>query len=63
MKTLLIILSIIGLGLTVIPSILVFNHVISLYTHKVLMFAGTVLWFATAPFWMGKEKEQLTVNS
>ena len=59
-----IILSLIGLGLTVIPSFLVFAGVISLYENKELMFAGTVLWFITAPLWIGKkDSRQLTQES
>jgi hypothetical protein len=56
MKVLLIILSVIGLGLTIIPSILVFIQDISLESHKQLMLVGMILWFATAPFWI-KEQE------
>lgn len=64
MKTILIIISFIGLGLTIIPAILVFSGVIDLYDHKVLMFIGTILWFGTAPFWMGKkDSDQLSVNN
>jgi hypothetical protein len=56
MKVLLIIISIIGLGLTIIPSILVFMQDISLESHKQLMLIGMILWFATAPLWI-KEQE------
>lgn len=56
MKVLLIILSVIGLGLTIIPSILVFIQDISLESHKQLMLVGMILWFAAAPFWI-KEQE------
>jgi hypothetical protein len=52
MKILLKIISYAGLGLTLIPSILVFKGVIELRMHFLLMIAGLVLWFATAPFWM-----------
>jgi hypothetical protein len=55
-KILLIILSIIGLGLTIIPSILVFLQSISLESHKQFMLIGMIMWFATAPFWI-KEQE------
>lgn len=54
-KILLIIISIIGLLLTVGPAFLVFNGSINLHTHKVLMMVGTLIWFGTAPFWMGKK--------
>ncbi|SMO48939.1 hypothetical protein [Fodinibius sediminis] len=56
MKTLLVLLSIAGLALTVIPSVLVFSQGLSLETHKLLMLAGMLMWFITAPFWM-KEQE------
>lgn len=56
MKVLLIIISIIGLGLTIIPSILVFMQDLSLESHKQFMLIGMIMWFATAPFWI-KEQE------
>lgn len=46
------IMSYIGLALTIVPSILVFNQVISMELHFGLMIAGMVMWFVTAPFWM-----------
>lgn len=55
-KTLAAIVAVIGLVLTIVPSILVFNDVISLSYHKQLMFIGVVLWFLAAPFWMRKEE-------
>lgn len=59
-----IILSMIGLGLTVIPSLLVFAGVLTLYENKELMFAGTVLWFITAPLWIGKkDRKKLAADS
>ncbi len=57
MRILLIAISIIGLILTVVPSILVFTQNITLETHKQLMLAGMVLWFGTAVFWI-KEKNE-----
>lgn len=56
MKALMSILAIIALGLTVIPSILVFNEAITLDLHKKLMTAGTLLWFVAAPLWFRKAK-------
>ena len=50
-------LSILGLGLTVIPAFLVAGELIAWKTHASLMLAGTVIWFASAPFWM-KEKSE-----
>ncbi|MEF8795114.1 MAG: hypothetical protein V5A22_02355 [Salinivenus sp.] len=47
--------SFVGLGLTVVPSFLVFADVIVWDTHATLMLVGTLLWFATSPFWMEEE--------
>ncbi len=55
MKTILMILSYIGLGLTIIPSVLVLTGSLSMEMNKTLMMAGTILWFATVPFWMNKK--------
>lgn len=52
MKKLLIVISFIGLLLTIVPAFLVFYDVIELQKHFHLMALGTLLWFATAPFWM-----------
>lgn len=57
MKTVLIILSFIGLALTVLPAFFVFSGAIPWQTHANLMATGMVLWFVTAPFWMGKKKK------
>jgi hypothetical protein len=46
----------IALGLTIIPSFLVFNDLIELDVHKKCMTAGTILWFVAAPMWYKKEK-------
>jgi hypothetical protein len=56
MTTLLKLISFAGLGLTVVPSLLVFAGAIAWETHAALMLVGTVLWFATAPWWMRKTK-------
>lgn len=56
MKILLIILSIIGLILTITPSILVFVQEATLEEHKQFMLFGMLLWFCTAPLWI-KEQE------
>lgn len=55
MKSLLKIVSLIGLLATVIPSFLVFLGAITLDNNKVLMIIGTLLWFISAPFWMNKK--------
>jgi len=44
--------SMVGLGLTIVPALLVFAGRLTWHTHAVLMAVGTLLWFATAPFWM-----------
>lgn len=56
MKPLLIVISLAGLGLTIVPSALVFIQEISLEDHKQLMLFGMLMWFFSAPFWM-KEQE------
>ncbi len=57
MRILLIIISIVGLVLTIVPALLVFAQKMELQTNKSLMLIGTVLWFASAPFWMSKRKK------
>jgi len=56
MKVLLIIASVIGLLLTIVPSILVFTGHMSTASQKNAMTYGMLIWLATAPFWM-KEQE------
>lgn len=51
-RTVLIALSSIGLGLTVVPAFLVYAGRIDWATHAWLMSIGAILWFATAPPWM-----------
>ena len=57
MKIILIIISFIGLLLTVLPAFLVFSKTISWNLYITLIFIGTMIWFLTAPFWMKKEDE------
>jgi hypothetical protein len=52
MKTISILISIIGLILTVIPSFFVWYQVISWTLNVQLMFVGMILWFVSAPFWI-----------
>lgn len=56
MRKLLIIISIIGLILTIVPAILVFVQEISHQTSKHLMLVGMIMWFSTAFFWMKEQK-------
>jgi len=44
--------SVIGLALTLIPSVLVLLNAISWNLHADLMTAGMLVWFATAPGWI-----------
>lgn len=55
MRKVLITISVIGLMLTIIPSILVFTQNMTMDTHKQLMAVGMIMWFGTAVFWI---KEQ-----
>ncbi|MEZ5038876.1 MAG: hypothetical protein R2828_03265 [Saprospiraceae bacterium] len=48
-KNILKIIGVVGLGLTIIPSILVFVGSLSFETNKPLMLVGMVLWFLVAP--------------
>jgi hypothetical protein len=57
MKILATILAIVALGLTIIPSILVFTGGMGLDLHKQLMTAGTILWFVSAPIWFRKKSQ------
>jgi len=57
MRMLAIILALLGLLLTVVPSFLVFYGAMVWKTHVQLMFAGMVLWFVFAPVGMKKHSE------
>ncbi len=53
MKNILIpILAIAGLGLTLIPALLVFTNQMEAPLQKQLMALGMVLWFTAGPVWM-----------
>ena len=56
MRTLIIAISFIGLGMTIIPSFMVLIGKTSLDFNHDLMLVGTLLWFGTVPFWMNKKK-------
>ncbi len=58
MKMILKLISLIGLGLTLLPSFFVFFGLIELDPNKNLMILGTILWFITAPFWMNKRVQK-----
>lgn len=55
-KIILIVVSFIGLALTILPSIMVFTRIIEMKLNFNLMIIGTILWFGTAPFWMRSKK-------
>lgn len=57
MKSLIKIISYLGLILTIVPSFLVFNGNITLDNSKWIMLIGTILWFISAPSWMNKAEE------
>ncbi|MBN2167493.1 MAG: hypothetical protein JW717_14550 [Marinilabiliaceae bacterium] len=52
MKIILKIISALGLVLTIIPSLFVFNGTITMQNNYWLMGIGMLLWFGSAPFWM-----------
>lgn len=58
MRTLLKILSYLGLILTAIPSIFYFMGKISQETSHDLMVVGMILWFVSAPFWINSKVEK-----
>jgi predicted membrane channel-forming protein YqfA (hemolysin III family) len=58
MRIILKILSFIGLGFTVLPSVLVLTRSIDMELNKNLMMLGTVLWFGTVVFWMKALNQQ-----
>ena len=49
-----VLLSLIGLGLTLLPSFFVLYGLLGWKVHVQLMFAGMIIWFASAPLWMKK---------
>ncbi len=55
MKNIFKIISYIGLGLTVIPAVLVYRGALTWETHATWMLIGTMLWFGTAPLWMKRD--------
>jgi len=57
MRTIWIIISFIGLGLTIIPSILILTGHATMDQNKNLMLFGTILWFGTVALWMNKKKK------
>jgi hypothetical protein len=58
MKYFYIILAVIGLTLTLVPSLLLFFGVMEPGQMKNYMLIGTLLWFSGAIPWLGKKKAQ-----
>ncbi len=56
MRKIPIVLSVLGLCLTVVPSFFVFYGELTWRFHAQLMFDGMVLWFIFAPLWMKEKK-------
>jgi hypothetical protein len=52
MKTLILIISCLGLALVIGPPILYLADAIDKQAMQSLMLAGTAVWFVSAPFWM-----------
>ena len=49
------IVSLISLGLVVLPCVLLFAGAIGLDTVKLLALIGTVAWFVATPMWMSRK--------
>ena len=58
MKYFYIILAVVGLCLTLVPSLLLFFDAMEPEQMKNYMFIGTLLWFSGAIPWLGKKKAQ-----
>lgn len=57
MKTLIPIVSALGLSLVIIPACLYLAGFMDKPQVKSLMLIGTLLWFFSAPLWIGRNKE------
>ena len=56
MKYLYILLSVVGLGMTLVPSLLLFFNVLETEQMQNYILTGTLLWFAGAIPWLGKKR-------
>lgn len=56
MRTVALITALIGLALTIVPSLFVFSGNLSWGDHAQLMFIGMILWFIFAPIGMKRRK-------
>ncbi len=52
------VLAVIGLILTILPSLLHFSGVIEMDTMKTWMAIGMFIWFLTGSFWLGKKTKE-----
>jgi len=52
MKTAMKLVSLAALGLTIIPSVLVYLRLLPWDAHANLMVMGMIFWFLSAPVWM-----------
>ena len=57
MKKIIMLISFIGLVLTILPSFFVFAKIITPNLNSILMIIGTLTWFISAPLWMKKSDE------
>ncbi len=53
------VLAIIGLVMTILPSLLHFGGVIGMDTMKLWMDIGMFVWFLTGSFWLGKKTKEV----
>lgn len=53
------ILSLIAMGLVVVPCALFFGGAIGLDTTKFLALSGTVIWFGATPIWMSRKSNSI----
>jgi hypothetical protein len=58
MRTILQIISIMGLFLTIAPAFLHFTGIFAFETHKWVTFLGTAMYLASAPLWLNKKKKE-----
>ena len=58
MRTVALITALIGLVLTIVPSLFVFLGDVSWGDHAQLMFIGMILWFIFAPIGMKKKEKK-----
>lgn len=57
MKTVLQTISLVGILLTIVPSILFFLGKMSHSSQNFWMLTGAILWFASASFWLGRKEK------